>query len=377
MYNIGRLYRTTAKVDIDRLRSAIATAATRHEPWIWTFGMPRTQLNERDAIEIEVVGAAASEPWPEPDVLARQLRPFDLDNGPLLRVAIRPNNNGTADVALFSHHISCDHQSLDVLWDDIDAYYTGRSVEPLPYTLSDLHRWQAATADQDRDYWLGVAPDWVRPPDFSTTESGAAAGVEPDGYITVPATISPAQFANTAGRSPVAATVAAAANAAQEFFDTPAINVGLVVSTRTHRAAQRLAGYLLNVVPVRVDLDRSDADMIEQASTSVGQAMVHRSYPFAKIASDARGAGHNAPSASILVSYVDDPPARFDGQTGDQRMLFNGFAVADLTFFIEPSATTLTLGLEYRGSTVGSARAARILARFNQALTRLHSLPSL
>jgi len=130
-----------------------------------------------------------------------------------------------------------------------------------------------------------------------------------------------------------------------------------------------MVGYLLNPVPLvfQVDPQLTIDRLASTASATIAPCLPHRTYPFAKIVTDARNRNEQPPSGRVLVSYSDDPAAELAGLPVTQRMLFNGHAVADISFFVEPRSDHVNLGVEFNGQRVRPEIAHQILDRFDHA----------
>ncbi|MDB2392314.1 AMP-binding protein [Acidimicrobiaceae bacterium] len=363
MYNVGRTFTVQGPVDAARLESAVRSAIARHEPLTWTFGSPRRKLEPTQALVFDAASHMVDAPTLANELTPWQQAPFNLQNGPLLRCKVQPLDDETTVVAVAIHHVSGDHGSLDQLWNDIDVAYQGRPSAPLQVGYGDFCAWQRKHDQHHQDFWDTQGAYPARP-------TFGAASSEADGYLTSTASISTEQLRTTVGRTPVANVVAAAAAAVAPFFADDHIEVNLVTSTRDHDLACDLVGYMLNPIPLR--FPRSSHTSIDQfvavASGNIGQILPHRPYPFANIVNDARRRNDRPPTGSVLVSYSDDPVATLDGMPVRQQMLFNGNAVADVSFFVEPRSDHVNLGVEYNGTVVTNHTAELILNRFDAAL---------
>ncbi|MEQ9161781.1 MAG: AMP-binding protein, partial [Ilumatobacter fluminis] len=209
-------------------------------------------------------------------------------------------------------------------------------------------------------------------PDFVPAARFGRCEPSPDGFLHRRAALTVDELQSGAGGAPAVAAVAAAMVAVSPFFPGET-EVSLVASTRDHPTAEPLVGYFLNQMPVtaQVDPEQSASEVASIAGRLIGEALPSRSYPFARIAADRIRSGRSAPAGSVLVSYIDFVPTTFQGRPIEQSTLWNGAAVADAAFFVEPDETAVRLGLEYSGDAIDEAVARSLLEAFDRALTAI------
>ena len=377
MYNVARLYLVEplagtddpGRFDVDAFITALVSVAGRHQPLRWTHGTTRRRLTESDAVDVDIRTTAVP-----PDDLDRVLaephrRPFDLDNGPLLRCVIQPVIDGSTAVLFVIHHASGDAAGFQQMWRQIDAELQGRPVPEPAVDYAGFAAWQEASATEaDAEYW---ARDADRAP--------ARLAVNPpqhpveDGVHVRQASIGATSLRAGSRTGPAAVALAAVARTVRAYTADAEVEIGLITSTRNHPAAEGLVGYLLNTVPVRVpcELDTPVAALTEAATDTLAGALAHRTYPLADIVADRRQAGTHEPALDVLMAfdYLDD--LDLGGRRVTQRVLSNGSAVAPLTFFVEVRGDAVDLTVEYRGSLVPATLAESMLGRLDANLVEL------
>ncbi len=379
MYNVGRLYRVAGPVDGTALGAAARAVAAHHVPLTWTFGPQRRRLAPDQAVAVDIRTEAVTDGAALDGTLAGPHRaPFDLAAGPLLRVVVQPVSDGSTAVLLVCHHVSGDADSFDRLWRQIDAHLAGRPPAPPPVDLPSFTAWQAGRlTEADGAHWRTPACDdehdeparWaLRPP----------AEPEPDGFVTRPATVGPAELRARRGATGFALVLAAVAATLRRYHDGNRIALGMLASSRNHPAADPLVGYFLNTLPVElaVEPDRPLADLTARAGALAARNLASRAYPYARIVEDRRRAGLATGPAGldVLVAYDELPVAHLGGVAVDQRVLSNGTAVTDATFFVEvrgdrTGGSRIDLSLEHRGSRIGAAQARALLDDLDATLT--------
>ncbi|MDH3683210.1 MAG: amino acid adenylation domain-containing protein, partial [Acidimicrobiia bacterium] len=374
MFNVGRLYRIAGPIDHDRFGHALRAVAATHVPLSWSYGATRRPLEPIAAVAID------NSDWPIGEVeLATEAErfhrtPLDLDNGPLLKALIRPLDDGSTAVLLVCHHVSGDAESFDRLWPQLEAVYCGRPVGPIPVDYPTFTSWQVdALTNDDRRYWLDGGDDHAR-----LAIARPAPGIA-DGFVTIDSSVSPSQLKAVAGASAFASGLAALVAVLRRYSDGDAVSLGMISSGRNHPAAEPLVGYFLNTLPVDLPCspDEELGELTARASTIIARNLAHRSYPYARIVDDRRRAGKPRPPVEVLVVYEKLPAATLDDLAVEQSVLSPGTAVTDATFFIEERPDRISLGLEYRGSLLDEAAAARLVADLDAALRAVIEHPEL
>ena len=250
----------------------------------------------------------------------------------------------------------------------VDAELEGVLPEQESFDYAGFCRWRDHDVEADRAYWLDQAAS-------EPSRLLIAAPVEPvpDGYVEIVATVRPEELRAGAGVPPMAVAAAALATALRPYHAGAGVEFSFVSSTRTHERATKLFGYLLNPIPIRLDVElgRTLHDLLEEAATKLGSALAHRGYPISRISEDRFRNGRALPVRNVLLS-VDDAPAMTLGGNSvrpAQALTFSTDAVADLAFFVTFRDDQVLLGLESSGTSVDASVVASLLHELDAALT--------
>ncbi len=364
MYNIGRVYTIPADQpapDRDALRQAMQEVAARHQPLCLGYGLDRALLRDAKAVAFSHANPVESSEL-ESVLAAVHRAPFDLADGPLLRVHVQPVVDGSTAILLVVHHASADADSFDVIWREANTLLNGGELAELSTDYATFSAWQQETsADSDRNFWLEQAREHTGPAARLATVTPPGGS---DGFASRVSSASPETLASQSGTTPFSIALAAIASGLRRFSDSAEIEVGLITSTRTHPAADNLVGYFLNTVPLRLG---SELDGV-RLSERLGQVLAHRAYPLAKILADRREAGLSPDAPTVYVAYDDLRLADVGDSQASQRVLSNGSAVADVTLFVERRADRIDLSVEYRGSVLTEPQALALLETIDAAL---------
>ena len=186
-YNFPMALRLKGRLDITALEKTLAELVARHESLCTTFpavdGEPMQLIHPPAAPSI--VHIEAHEDTLHDLIVEHAKRPFDLANGPLLRVVLFKLAGDDHALLVTMHHIITDGWSLEVLIKDTSALYnaflnaTPSTLPPLAIQYADFAAWQrewlrSDALSQQLEYWkqaLAGAPpalhlpaDLPRPP---------------------------------------------------------------------------------------------------------------------------------------------------------------------------------------------------------------------
>lgn len=390
-YNIGRRYEVETSVDAERLRRAAELVVARHEPLHTTMATPRETLPPHRALHFSIT--ELDEPGRLTDNLSRVAAdalfraPFDLESGPLVRLALHrleaPSSTGAerSAIVLVTHHISGDARSLDLFWSDLDAAYSGRSLDPLPLTYGDHAAWQKGR-DGGASFWKDL---WQHPVETTLGLPGAAGDSE-SGYEEQPASFTASQLRQGPGRTPTATALAAVASLLDRHHHPSADErpgryaVGLAASIREHASSEPMVGYFLNTLPLVLDVGTSNTSFAEVASSAndvLAASLPHRSHPFAEMVALARSEGRPLPKPEVLLAVQDHAPLSLDGHEVVHELLAAGEAVTSVTIFVQMRGDHVDLGVEFDGSVLDRDRALLLLDDLDSLISSALLTPDL
>ena len=162
-YNVPWVFRFAGPVDPALLRAALEAIAARHESLRTTFTLgdhgPEQVIHERITVPFAVLDVPAGQV--DALIAAAAAKPFDLENGPLLRALAFRIPDGGLVLLLLIHHIVWDEGSLPVLENELQELYAALA-EGRPHRLPELSlqyadysawQYQDTTAATQLEYW--------------------------------------------------------------------------------------------------------------------------------------------------------------------------------------------------------------------------------
>jgi Condensation domain len=157
---VAAAFRVSGPLNVGRFRAALSAVFARHEALrvrvrTTTGGEPRQFVDDALATGLEIldlVDPLASESTPSLEqALASRIAPFDVMNGPLVRVCLAKTGKEERALLLAIDHIICDGLSMSILLSEIRTAY--QDLESLSSTGPSYRRFleqmSASLADED------------------------------------------------------------------------------------------------------------------------------------------------------------------------------------------------------------------------------------
>ncbi|MGD2085114.1 MAG: amino acid adenylation domain-containing protein [Candidatus Aminicenantes bacterium] len=185
-YNSPSFIVVEGKIDKERLERAFRELIHRHEILrtsiqVWE-GTPVQRIYERLPFKIYYYNLANQEQNTgvrEKEIMENFVRPFNMEEVPLLRVGLVEKDDYTHILMVDMFHVVTDAMSDAIFLKDLIALYNGEELPGLKIQYKDFSQWQNKVMKKERmkeqeAYWLGefageipalnIASDFKRPP---------------------------------------------------------------------------------------------------------------------------------------------------------------------------------------------------------------------
>ncbi|WP_410613647.1 amino acid adenylation domain-containing protein [Amycolatopsis sp. lyj-109] len=324
-YNIAMAFRLTGPLDVEALRAALRAVAERHDVLRWRIrpvdGVPRAECLPPGEVALPVVPVAAEAVADR--LAADAATPVRLDREPPWRVRLYELGPDEHVLGCTLHHAVFDGWSQELLCADLGAAYRGGTLAPLTVSYADYAVWRA---DRDRRreaadlaWWtehLAGAPSTVdlprdRPRPAVQTYRGASH------HQAFPAGVAEAarDLARRTGTTRVGVVLAAFGQLLRRLTGGDDHLVATVVADRQLAETQDVAGFFVDIVPVR--LRAGDADFTTLVRTSGDELLAATAHPAAPIDRlvDALGVPRDpsrAPLVQVMVNVLNFTEPRLD-----------------------------------------------------------------
>ncbi len=329
-YHIPTALRLRGRLDIASLQRSFAALVERHESLrtrIARMGDEWVQVVSADvslALEVEVQRGLDEQRLLE-RVEAEIARPFDLEQGPLLRVTLLEVDADEHVLVMVQHHIVSDGWSMQLMVEELVQLYAGYSqgldvvLPALPIQYADYALWQrswmeAGEKERQLAYWTGLLGGeqpvlelpFDRPRPARQSHRGAQLGFE------LPRELVEAvrALAQREGASSFMLLLASFQALLYRYSGQADIRVGVPIANRNRVETERLIGFFVNTQVLKADLDgRMGFDeLLAQARQRALEAQAHQDLPFEQLVEalqPERNASHN-PLFQVLFNHQSE-----------------------------------------------------------------------
>ncbi|MEW6736429.1 MAG: condensation domain-containing protein, partial [Acidobacteriota bacterium] len=301
-YNVAFAAYICSEVDVVALRHTFQRLVDRHPSLRTTYTIindePMQQVHghrEIDFEEIPVAGLTVEELHNQ--VVKYYRRPFDLQNGPLLRVSLFTQSKHQHVLLVTIHHIACDGASLVLLLDEFGKLYPAEK-EGRSLLLPDLNRqyidyvhWQREMlgqpwAERQWEYWrsqlagdlpvLKLPSDRPRP--AIQTYTGATMTLQLDKELTRRLKL----LSVNAEATLYMVLLAAFQVLLYRYTNQQDILIGTSTFGRSQAEFWHVVGHFVNPVVIRATLTSATTFklFLKQIRQTVLAALEHQDYPF-------------------------------------------------------------------------------------------------
>ena len=304
-YNLAGAARVRSFVDVVALRRAFQRLVDRHAALRTTFAAPRGEPVQRVHREMNVCfqeedASGWSDDLLEERMIEESHHPFDLEQGPLLRVSLFIRSSEEYRLLLVAHHIVADFWSIGTLISELEALYRQETtgvpavLAPLPMEYIDYVYWQSESlagteGARHLAYWVGQLASTPpvldlptdRPRPVIQTHSGASQVFR----LSLDLTQKLKALARAHDATLYTILVAAFQTLLHRYTGQEQILVGSPTSGRSRAEFAPLVGYFINPVVLRADFSASPIfnEFLDQARQTVLAALEHQDYPFVSL----------------------------------------------------------------------------------------------
>ncbi|WP_432741953.1 amino acid adenylation domain-containing protein [Streptomyces sp. JH002] len=372
-YNVPLSYVVRGRLDVGALGHAVGDLVGRHE-------VLRSVFREVDGrvvavagegwgggVEVVEVGGGVDE--------ARRLavefgrEPFDLSEGPLLRVRVFRCGEDLSVLSVVAHHIVVDEWSLEILERELGLFYSaalesrGAGLPSLGVQYADFASWQRAEFESGGggglEFWRSVLAG--SEPELLAVDRPRGEVMSFHGdrvMVRVPVGVSRdlEKVAARCGATRFMVLVAAFSVVLSRVSGRGDVVLGTAVSGRERPETAGLLGFFVNTLVLRVPVDRdlSFLGLVNEVRDVVLSAFEHQDVPFERVVRELaprRDAARN-PLFQVMLTYAydrpeDAPRLSLAGAGVEPQPTETDSAHFDLTLGIEEGAGGMLFSLEY------------------------------
>jgi len=365
-YHIPNALRLKGRLDIPALERSFNVLVERHESLRTTFAENGEQavqvIHPQMPLQIAVEGLSDRSTASQDDCIKafverETARPFDLRQGPLLRVSLLQLAEDDHVLALVQHHIIADGWSLKVLVNELVQQYAAHtagqslalpalSVQYADYAIWQRHWLEAGERERQLDYWLqtlgGEQPVLQLPLDHPRPPVQSFRGARLDLSLAPELGAALKQLAQREGASLFMVLLASFQALLHRYSGQSQIRVGVPVANRNRVETEGLIGFFVNtqVLSAEVDGQLPFVQLLDQVKQSALAAQAHQDLPFEQLIEALQ------PERSLSHSPIFQVMFNHQSASDDQgrHMQLPQLSIEDLVWEGRTAQFDLTLG---------------------------------
>lgn len=301
-YNVASVARICSPVNVEAMRQTMQDLTSRHDSLRTTFvmrdGQPCRRIQARVTPDFcQVTTENLNEEQLKEEVHREYRKPFDLANGPLLRVRLFTTNDKNHVFLMTLHHLVFDSWSLWLLHDEFRLLYEqhlGGKTALLPTLRAGYSDFVRQQQEMERDergqrlwsYWKNQLAGDLSPPDlpldFPRPEHPNLRGATH--RFRIPAELSSRlrSLATSHGVTPFVLMLAIFKTLIHRSTGQEDVIVGTATSGRTTTDFARVIGYFVNTLAIRTNATGKPtfSEYLGQVKQRTLEALEHQEFPF-------------------------------------------------------------------------------------------------
>ena len=301
-YHVPSALRLKGALDKAALQRAFDALVARHES-LRTYllqSAERTVQVINPHGRIELVSADTDEASLKARVEACIAQPFDLRQGPLMRISLLRLAEDEHVLVIVQHHIISDGWSMQVMVDELvqlyAAYSQGQDVQlpAMPIQYADYARWQrewmgAGEKSRQLDYWRellgGEQPVLELPFDQQRPAVPSHRGARLNIALPTPLVDALKGLAQREGVTLFMLLLASYQAFLHRYSGQQDIRVGVPIANRNRVETERLIGFFVNTQVLKAEIDGQTtvAQLLQQVKQRALEAQAHQDLPFEQL----------------------------------------------------------------------------------------------
>jgi len=405
VYNVPSALRLSGELDRGALKQSLNEIVRRHEVLRTKFpmveGEPLQVISPSLAVSLPMVDLtdrSESEREDEARRLAAEeaRRPFDLSQGPLVRMMLLRLAENEHVLLLTMQHIVSDGWSMGVLHHELSVLYEAfsrgqpSSLPELPIQYADFAIWQreylqGEVLERQLSYWkkqlegipavLNLSADHPRPAVQSFR--GRTQSIE----LSKGLTEGLKGLSRKEGVTLFMTLLAAFQTLLYRYTGQEDIVVGSPIANRNQTEIEGLIGFFVNTLVLRSDLSGNPTfgELLDRVRKTALEAYDHQDFPFEKLVEELqpeRSLSHS-PLFQVMFVLQNTPPSII--KLGSLRVnsvrMAGETAKFDLTLLLREEAGELKGSLQYNTDLFATATIKRMLGHFGTLLEGIISNP--
>ncbi len=406
-YNSPKALQLDGALNPARLFATIDEIVRRHE-------ILRTHFPAVDGLPVARIAPPGQVPLPLIDLsvlseedrqasvrrlLAGETRtPFELDEGPLMRLRLLRLANAEHVFLLTMHHIVTDAWSLGVLVREVASLYRSllqgkpSPLPELPVQYGDYACWQREWLSGDSlehylDFWRrqlgGQPPELALPTDRPRPAAPSGRGARRTFLLPTEMVAEIEAMSSREGVTVFMALYAVFVLLLSRYCRQQELVVGVPIAGRNRRETEDLIGFFINILLMRFDLTsiRTYRDLLQQVRRTTLDAYAHQDLPLEKVIEELQASrgGSEAALARVTVGFQNVPRENLDLPGLRLRTLVPELEAVrhDLTLWLSESGGSIQAAWTYSSELFDESTVVRMHEHFELLLRQVVQRPEI
>ncbi|QAT87101.1 long-chain-fatty-acid--CoA ligase [Corallococcus coralloides] len=396
-YNVPFFFQLEGPLEARALEAALDALVQRHEALRTTFseahGQPVQHVRAHQPLTLALEETSEEALRQRAEVEVR--KPFDLEQGPLVRATLVRTAPERHTLLLVMHHIVCDFWSIDILVRELKALYSASlrhdspALPQLPVQYPDFAAWQrqvmqGETLEAQRAWWKqhldGAPPTLDLPTDRPRPPVQSFKGLQFSRPLpaSLPAAIQ--SLARDAGVTPFMLLLAGFHALLARHSGQEDIVVGTPIAGRGRREVENLIGFFTNTLALRVDASGAESfrALLGRVREACLGAYAHQDMPFEQLVDalvPSRDLSRSPLFQMMFVFQNAGAPWELPGVSVRALTFEPGMAKFDLTLFVRESPEGWSSAWEYNTALFDEDTVARFADHYTQLLESALAAP--
>ncbi|PHM11561.1 non-ribosomal peptide synthetase [Nostoc sp. 'Peltigera malacea cyanobiont' DB3992] len=401
-YNEGLQLRVAGVLNIEALQQSINEIIRRHEILRTTFpavdGKPLQIISPSLTINIPVLDLQSLEESEAQQIVTKEARqPFDLSNGPLLRVTLLRLGLESHVLVLIMHHIITDGWSMGIFIQELSNLYRAFTLDSplllpeLPIQYADFAVWQRQwlteeIQKQQLNYWkqqlAGAPPLLELPTDKPRPPVQTFCGATQEFQIDQNLSKQIKTFSQQSGATLFHTLLAAFVVLMFRYSGQDDICIGSPIANRNRREIESLIGFFVNTLVLRnqIEGNPSFSEFLSQVRQVATSAYTHQDVPFEQVVEalqPERSLSYNPlfQVVFVLENFLLDT-LELPDVTLTPQFVERGTSQFDLTLAVWETKAGLIGSWEYNSDLFEPDTIARMTSHFQTLLAAIIANPN-
>ncbi|HGO1816517.1 TPA: amino acid adenylation domain-containing protein [Staphylococcus aureus] len=387
-YNMAGILEINGEVDVNRVERAFKKIIDRHESLRTYFksieGEPVQIIQDNVDFELENINDETSSCQ---EMINNFVRPFNLEEPPLMRVGIVKRDNNHYYLLVDMHHIISDGMSINMVVKEFSDFYQDRLLEPLNIQYKDYSEWMRnRDLESQKSYWLKQFKDDIPvldlPCDYSRPTNRSNSGKTLKTVISASLKEKISKFTQQTNSTDYMVLLSAFTILLHKYSRQEDIVIGSPVSGRTHKDTEGIIGMFVNTLALRnyPESTKSFDQVLKETKDLLLKAYDNQDYPFEELVDEVvetRDLTRN-PLFDVLFVLQNNESVSIDVPEWKSHLVDINVESSkfDLSMTIEEDKQTYVVSIEYADELFKSSTIEYMLNHYVTLLERLIESPS-